>query len=74
MRKGLIQREIGVGIGRAGSRGSPAELPESGPPGQPEPAWQGLSTQFPGTEGIWAGMMTAPEMAQTEPSEAFPIR
>ena len=35
MRKGLIQREIGVGVGGAGSRGRPAELPESGSPSQP---------------------------------------
>ena len=53
-------REIGVGVGRVGSEGSPAELPESGPLW---PAWQD-STQFPGTEGIWTGMITAPDMAK----------
>lgn len=60
MWQGLIPREIGVGVGGAGSEGSRAELPESGPLW---PAWQD-STQFPGTEGIWTGMITAPDMGK----------
>ena len=57
---GTDTRETGVGVGRVGSEGSPAELPGSGPLAR----LAGLHTEFPGTEGIWTGTITALDMGK----------